>query len=359
MSQERLDFDADSAKGPACPIPQSEGERIQLGHGSGGRMSADLLTEHFLPAFDNPILRTLGDGSVLELASRDIVVSTDSFVVSPLEFPGGDIGRLAVNGTVNDLAMMGGDPTCLAASFILEEGLSFRLLDRIVRSMAEAARDAGVPIVAGDTKVVDRGKADGMFINTTGIGRLLPGFRPAPHQAHPGDRILLSGPLGRHGITILAARRELDLRVELESDTAPLHGLVAGLRDHLGARVRVLRDPTRGGLASTLNEIASASGVGIELEEEALPIPQPVRGACELLGLDPLYIANEGVLVAIVDGESGKEALEALRQHPLGREAALIGIVVEGHPGVVALRNALGVSRVVDLLPGDQLPRIC
>jgi len=345
--------------GPVCPIPEVDGDRIQLGHGSGGRMSTDLLRDHFLPAFDNPTLRTLGDGSVLRLDTRDIVVSTDSFVVSPLEFPGGDIGRLAVNGTVNDLAMMGADPRFLTAGFILEEGLPIELLHRVLVSMADAARAAGVTVVAGDTKVVDRGKADGMFINTTGLGRLPPGCRPAPQKARPGDRILVSGPLGRHGITILAARKNLELTVDLESDTAALHGLVAGLRREIGAQLRVLRDPTRGGLASTLNEIASASRVGVELDGDALPIPDPVRGACELLGLDPLYVANEGVLVAIVAEGSSGNALDVLRQHPEGREAALVGTVVADHPGFVSLRTALGVSRIVDLLPGDQLPRIC
>ena len=346
-------------RGSACPSPANRGGRIQLGHGSGGRLSAELLNDHFLPAFDNPVLRTLGDGAVIPVTGSEIVLSTDTFVVSPLEFPGGTIGDLAVNGTVNDLAMMGADPLYLTAGFILEEGLSLALLDRVLASMARAAREVGIRVVAGDTKVVERGKADGLFINTTGLGLLQPGFRPGPGQARPGDVVLVSGSLGRHGITILAARRELGLEVELESDTAPLADLVSALREGVGNAVHVLRDPTRGGLASTLNEIASASRVGIELVEEAIPLPAQVRGACELLGLDPLYVANEGVLVAILEPALADHALRALRAHPLGREAEAVGQVVDQHPGMVTLRTGLGTRRVVDLLPGDQLPRIC
>ncbi|MCJ7629509.1 MAG: hydrogenase expression/formation protein HypE [Longimicrobiales bacterium] len=347
------------AQGPTCPTPEPETERIQLGHGSGGRMSRDLLRDRFLPAFRNQILEGLGDGSVVPLEGGEIVVSTDSFVVAPLEFPGGNIGDLAVNGTINDLAMMGAEPRYLTAGFILEEGLPFQLLDRVLESMAQAARAAGVLVVAGDTKVVERGKADGLYINTTGIGRVLPDFRPGPHRAEPGDAVLVSGPLGRHGITVLAARGELELRVDLESDTAPLHGLVAALREGAGSAVHVLRDPTRGGLASTLNEVATASGVGIEVDETTLPIPGPVQGACELLGLDPLYVANEGLLVAVVAGERAGRVLEILRGHPLGRGAAVIGRVTSDHRGMVVMRTPLGGTRVVDLLPGDQLPRIC
>ncbi len=347
------------AFGLACPAPAVESECIQLGHGSGGRLSANLLSNRFLPAFANPTLAALGDGAVVRLGPEEIVLSTDSFVVSPLEFPGGNIGDLAVNGTVNDLAMMGGEPKFLTAGFILEEGLPFSLLDRILSSMARAAQGAGVLVVAGDTKVVERGKADGMFINTTGIGALVPNFRPAPSLGRPGDAVLVSGPLGRHGITVLAARQELGLTVDMVSDTASLHILVSALRHAVGEAVHVLRDPTRGGLASTLNEIAVASGVGIDLVESDIPVPMPVRGACELLGLDPLYVANEGVLVAIVEGQAADRALEALRQDPLGREAAIIGRIVADHPGMVSIRTSLGVARVVDLLPGDQLPRIC
>jgi hydrogenase expression/formation protein HypE len=322
-------------------------------------MSADLLRDRFLPAFRNEILEGLGDGSVLPPDEGRIVVSTDSFVVSPLEFPGGNIGDLAVNGTVNDLAMMGAEAKYLTAGFILEEGLSFGLLDRVLESMAAAALNAGVAVVAGDTKVVERGKADGLFINTTGIGLLRPGFRPEPHRAVPGDSILVSGSLGRHGITILGARMELALKVDLQSDTAPLNGLVDGLRQEVGGAIPVLTEPPRGGVASTLNEVAGASEVGIELDQSTLPIPAPVQGACELLGLDPLYVANEGILVAVVAGEKAGKALAALRDHPLGREAALIGKVTAEHKGLVVMRTPFGGTRVVDLIPGDQLPRIC
>jgi len=342
-----------------CPMPLPERDRIQLGHGSGGRMSANLLKERFLPAFPGEVLRQLGDGASLILGTREIVVSTDSFVVTPLEFPGGDIGDLAVNGTVNDVAMMGAVPRYLCAGFILEEGLPFEVLDRVVASMSAAAAAAGVVLVAGDTKVVERGKADGMFINTTGIGELQEGFRPAPHLARPGDAVLVSGPLGCHGMAVMGARDGLDFRLEIESDTAPLLSLVAALREAVGEGVHVLRDPTRGGLASALNEIAQASGVGVVLEDGVIPIPGAVAAACEVLGLDPLYVANEGVLVAIVDGEMASGALEAMRRDPLGREAVRVGTVTADHPGLVVLRTGVGGTRIVDLLPGDQLPRIC
>jgi hydrogenase expression/formation protein HypE len=301
----------------------------------------------------------LEDGALLSLGDPEVVVSTDAFVVSPLEFPGGTIGDLAVNGTVNDLAVMGAVPRFLAAAFILEEGLPFSQLDRILEGMGRAAREAGVVMVTGDTKVVESGKADGMFITTTGLGTPIPDFRPSPGRIGPGDVLLVSGPLGRHGITVLAARGDLALEVELESDTAPLHGLVAMLAKAVGQGVHALRDPTRGGVASALNELADASGMGMVLEDGALPIPGPVVGACELLGLDPLYVANEGILVAVVAREKAREALAAMRAHPLGRDAARIGSVTSEHPGMVSLKTPLGGARVVDLLPGDQLPRIC
>jgi hydrogenase expression/formation protein HypE len=343
----------------ACPSPLPEQERVQLGHGSGGRMSATLLKERFLPAFPGEVLRKLGDGASLVLGSPEIVVSTDSFVVTPLEFPGGNIGDLAVNGTVNDVAMMGAVPRYLCAGFILEEGLPFEVLDRVVASMSAAAEAAGVVLVAGDTKVVERGKADGMFINTTGIGELREGFRPGPHRARPGDAVLVSGPLGRHGMAVMAAREGLDFQLEIESDTAPLLGPVAALREAVGDHVHTLRDPTRGGLASALNEIAQASRVGIVLEDGLCPVPNPVRAACEVLGLDPLYVANEGVLVAFVAAEAAAAALAALRGDPLGREAVRVGTVTADHPGLVVMRTGVGGTRIVDLLPGDQLPRIC
>jgi len=342
-----------------CPLPLDDAERVQLGHGSGGRMSARLLRERFLPHFSNEVLDALGDAAVVALPEGELAISTDSFVVTPLEFPGGNIGDLAVHGTVNDVAMTGATPRLISAGFILEEGLPFAVLDRVLEAMAAAVARSGVLLVTGDTKVVERGKADGMFINTTGVGVLHPAFRPAPHRARPGDRILVSGPLGRHGIAVLAVREGLSFEAELVSDTAPLLPLVEALRAEAGEAVHVLRDPTRGGLATALNEIAAASGVGMELEEGALPVPEPVQAACEMLGLDPLYVANEGILTAVVEAEAAERAVEALRAHPLGVEARVVGEVVAAHPGLVVVRTGLGGSRVVDVLPGDQLPRIC
>ncbi|MEO8635527.1 MAG: hydrogenase expression/formation protein HypE [Gemmatimonadales bacterium] len=345
--------------GPSCAVPLVETERVQLGHGSGGKMSAALIRDRFLPHFGNPILGRLGDGAVVPLGGADIVVSTDTFVVSPLEFPGGNIGALAIHGTLNDVAMMGATPAYLTAGFVLEEGLSMELLERIVHSMAQAARIAGVPLITGDTKVVERGKADGMYINTTGLGLADSAFRPGPDRARPGDVILLSGPIGRHGMAIMAVREGLAFESTIESDTANLAPLVAGLRAAAGDMVMVLRDPTRGGLASALNEIAQASRVGMALDETVLPVPHDVAAACDLLGLDPMYVANEGVLVAIVRPDGAEAALAALRSHPLGADALRIGEVVATHPGYVVLRTAMGGNRIVDLLPGDQLPRIC
>jgi hydrogenase expression/formation protein HypE len=347
------------AAGPACPVPQTSYEHVQLGHGSGGKLSATLLRERFLPRFDNPALAELGDGAVLEGLGERLVVSTDTFVVSPLEFPGGNIGTLAVHGTLNDLAMMGAAPRCLTAGFVLEEGLAFAVLDRVLDAMRDAARAAAVPLVTGDTKVVERGKADGMFINTTGIGTLREGFRPGPRRGQPGDVVIVSGPIGRHGMAVMAAREGLRFESTITSDTAALHPLVELLRDHAGAAVHALRDPTRGGVASALNELAAAAHVGVELEDRALPVPESVAAACAVLGLDPLYVANEGILVALVSPEAGDRALAALKSHPLGAGAARIGTVVAGHPGLVLLRTRIGGSRIVDMLPGDQLPRIC
>jgi len=332
---------------------------VLLGHGSGGTLSARLLRERFLPRFGNPALAALGDAAVLENPGGRLVVSTDTFVVSPLEFPGGNIGTLAVHGTLNDLAMMGATPFALAAGFVLEEGLPFEVLDRVLDSMAAAARAAGVPIVTGDTKVVERGKADGMFVNTTGLGAQGDDFRPAPDRARPGDAVFVSGPIGRHGMAVLAVREGLRFDTTITSDTACLVPLVDALRAACGAGVRVLRDPTRGGVASVLNEIAQASGVGVTLDEAALPVPDAVAAACAVLGLDPLYVANEGILVAIVAPERADDALRTLRRHPLGAAAARIGTVADGPRGLVQMRTAIGGRRIVDQLPGDQLPRIC
>lgn len=345
--------------GPACPMPLADPERVQLGHGSGGKLSAALIRERFLPHLGNSYLAQLGDGAVVPIGGRELVVSTDTFVVSPLEFPGGNIGALAVHGTLNDVAMMGARPMYLTAGFVLEEGLTMETLDRVVQTMAQAANDAGVPLVTGDTKVVERGKADGMYINTTGIGLLDPDFRPAPHQARVGDLILVSGQIGRHGMAIMAVREGLAFETTIESDTASLVPLVDRLREAAGDAVAVLRDPTRGGLASALNEIAQASSVGMRLEERSVPVPVDVAAACEMLGLDPMYVANEGVLTAIVRPQAGDAALAALRSHPLGRDATILGRVVVDHPGYVVLSTAVGGTRVVDMLPGDQLPRIC
>jgi len=322
-------------------------------------MSQSLLRERFLPHLGNPALNALGDAAVVDVGSSRLAISTDTFVVRPLEFPGGNIGTLAVHGTLNDLAMMGAVPRYLTAGFVLEEGLDLALLDRILAAMARAAGEAGVPVITGDTKVVERGKADGAFINTTGVGEIDPAFAPAPERASQGDAVLISGPIGRHGIAVMAVREGLHFEVEVESDTANLTPLVSRLRDAVGDAVHALRDPTRGGVASALNEIAGAAEVGIMLEENTLPVPGPVQAACEMLGFDPLYVANEGILLAIVEEAAAASALAALRSHPLGASGALIGRVVGGHPGVVALRTAIGGTRVVDMLPGDQLPRIC
>lgn len=345
--------------GLVCPTPIGSVDRVQLGHGSGGKMSAALIRDRFLPRFGNDVLAQLGDAATLELPHGRIAVSTDTFVVSPLEFPGGNIGALAVHGTVNDLSMMGAEPRYLTAGFVLEEGLPFEVLDRVVATMATAAREAGVLLVTGDTKVVERGRADGMYVNTTGIGLLDDAVRPGPHRAKPGDAVLVSGQLGRHGMAVMAFREGLAFESTITSDTASLAPLVRLLKDAVSSELRVLRDPTRGGAASALNEIAQASGVGITLEERRLPVPTDVAAACEMLGLDPLYVANEGVLLAFVPGPLAEEALAAMRSHPLGAHAARIGEVVAKHPGMVVLRTGLGGTRVVDMLPGDQLPRIC
>jgi hydrogenase expression/formation protein HypE len=342
----------------ACPVPLDASDRVQLGHGSGGKMSAALVRDRFLPALGNEVLSQLSDGAVVNVAGADVVVSTDTFVVSPLEFPGGDIGSLAVHGSINDVAMMGARPVYLTAGFVLEEGLSLDILDRIIRSMADASNLAGVPVVAADTKVVERGMADGLYINTTCIGAADREFQPSPRLARPGDVVLASGAIGRHGMAIMAAREGLDLETTITSDSANLAGLVHVLR-RAHVDVHTLRDPTRGGVASALNEIAAASGVGIEIHEELLPVPDDVRAACEVLGLDPLYVANEGVLIAIVPQAEAERALRIMRLHPLGIGAEEIGRVIARHPGVVALRTSLGGTRIVDMLPGDQLPRIC
>jgi len=342
----------------SCPVPLPARERILLGHGSGGKLSADLLQQIFLPALGNPVLDRLEDQAIVSLNGTPLAITTDSFVVKPLIFRGGDIGSLAVHGTVNDLAMGGAEPLWLSAAFILEEGLPLETLKRVVTSMHQAAVNAGVPIITGDTKVVEKGSADGLFINTTGIGRVREGVSLSVSNAQPGDVILVSGFLGDHGIAILAEREGLQFETQVNSDSAPLHALVAHLLNAT-QEIRCLRDPTRGGLSSTLNEIAASSRVGMELDETAIPVREEVRGACEMLGLDPLYVANEGKLVAIVAPAAAQNALRALQSHPLGKDAAMIGRVTTDHPRMVVLRTPLGTTRIVDMLAGDQLPRIC
>jgi hydrogenase expression/formation protein HypE len=342
----------------SCPVPLLAREKILLGHGSGGRLTAELIRDIFLPAFRNPALERMNDQAVVNINGLRLAVTTDSFVVHPLFFPGGDIGSLAVHGTVNDLAMGGAQPLYLSAAFILEEGLPLETLRRAVDSLHHAAADAGVEVITGDTKVVEKGKGDGLFINTTGIGVVPDGVSLSSDQARPGDTILLSGPLGDHGIAILAQREGLEFESEIRSDSAPLHRLVAVLLAATPA-VRCMRDPTRGGLSSALNEIAARSGVGMVLDERTIPVSEAVKSACELLGLDPLYVANEGKLVAIVAPEAAEKALAALRSHPLGRDAQIIGRVTASHKGLVVLRTVLGTTRIVDMLSGDQLPRIC
>jgi hydrogenase expression/formation protein HypE len=333
-------------------------DRIVLGHGSGGRLSAELLRDVFLPFFSNPLLDRMDDQAVLEIGGLRLAFTTDSFVVKPLFFPGGDIGSLAVHGTVNDLAMGGARPLFLSAAFILEEGFPTNDLRRIAASMADAAAAAGVMIVTGDTKVVEKGKGDGLFINTTGIGLVPDDVRMSASQAQPGDRVILSGPIGDHGIAILARREGLEFETEILSDSAPLHELVA-LMLGVSSGIRCMRDPTRGGLSSAVNEIAAQSGVSIQLEESKIQIRDEVRGACELLGLDPLYVANEGKLVAIVAPEVADAVVNAMRTCDRGRDAAIIGTVGAQRAGLVTMRTAFGSTRIVDLLAGDQLPRIC
>lgn len=361
----------------SCPIPRSQYDRVLLGHGSGGRLTAELIQNLFVPGFGNDVLARLEDQAIVRLetpaalsdtrreAAIDaalgprIAFTTDSYVVRPLFFPGGDIGSLAVNGTVNDLAVGGAIPLFLSAAFILEEGLPLDDLRRVVASMRAACDAAGVALVTGDTKVVDRGKGDKLFITTSGIG-IVPDHRLAMSigSARPGDAVLVSGTVGDHGMAIMSVREGIEFETVLESDTAPLTGLVQEML-RTCPQIRCMRDPTRGGLASTLNELAAASGVGVTLDEAAIPIRREVHAACELLGLDPLYVANEGKLVAVVPASDAERVLETMQAHPLGRHAAQIGRVVDEHRGMVVLRSLIGGERIVTMLSGEQLPRIC
>lgn len=353
------DHNADISMGPQCPIPISDYPTVLMAHGGGGRLTQMLIERMFVPAFDNLSLESLHDGAILEVGGARLAFSTDSFVINPLFFPGGNIGSLAVHGTVNDLAMCGARPLGLSSSLILEEGLPMEELWRVVQSMQQAAQAVGVPIVTGDTKVVDRGKGDGVFINTSGLGLIPAGVEVSPRRARPGDLILVNGAIAVHGIAIMSVREGLEFETTLESDSAPLYDLVARLLAVAGEQVHVLRDPTRGGLASALNEIAAQAKVGIRLDEAHIPLWEEVRGACEILGLDPLYVANEGKALAIIDRQAADSVLAAMHDHPLGQEAAIIGEVVADHPGKVFLRSRIGGMRVVDMMSGEQLPRIC
>ncbi len=377
-----------------CPVPKSQYDRILLGHGSGGQLTADLIRRLFMPAFDNEVLAALEDQATISLVNGEpsgvsrrvmtgersshplplstqhspltthhpplttIAFTTDSFVVRPIFFPGGDIGRLAVHGTVNDLAVGGAQPLFLSAAFILEEGLPLADLKRIVLSMREACDESGVMLVTGDTKVVDRGKGDQIFITTSGIGVVPDGRVLSIRFARPGDRIIVSGTIGDHGIAIMSVREGIEFETVLESDSASLADLTRVMLDACPS-IRCMRDPTRGGLSSALNELAAASRVGVELNESAIPLRAEVYGACEMLGLDPLYVANEGKLIAVVPPEDAGRLLETMRSHPLGQNAAIIGEVVEDHPGMVTMRTLVGGERMVTMLAGEQLPRIC
>jgi hydrogenase expression/formation protein HypE len=347
----------------SCPLPIFDHQQIVLGHGSGGKLTADLIDQIFLPAFKNPTLNKLDDQAVVTVGGVRLAFTTDSFVVTPIFFPGGDIGRLAVHGTVNDLAMSGARPLYLSAAFILEEGLAVDDLRRVVESMRAAAAEADVEFVTGDTKVVNRGKGDQVFITTTGIGVVEGGVNISADRAQAGDQIILSGYIGDHGMAIMSQRENLEFEGTILSDCASLHGLVASMLSTPSSRgtefLHCLRDPTRGGAATTLNEIAKRSRVGMLLREKSIPVRESVKGACELLGLDPLYVANEGKLLAVVAPEMAPALLLQMQQHPLGADAAIIGEVVTDHPGMVLMKTQIGGTRVLDVMFGEQLPRIC
>ncbi len=353
--------DTISIQGAVCLVPLPHSDKIVLGHGSGGRMSHELIQKIFRPFLDNPILAAADDAGVITLPnqpSQRMAISTDAHVVSPLFFRGGDIGRLAICGTVNDIAMMGARPLYLTASFILEEGLDIAILERVVCSMKAAAQEAGIQVVAGDTKVVQKGKADGLYISTSGIGVIDASIEISGSAAQAGDQIILSGPIGDHGIAVLAARGELGLTVDVASDVAPLNHLVADMLQ-ASPKIHVLRDPTRGGLATTLNEIAQQSKVGMRIYEDRIKVRPPVQAACEMLGFDPLYIANEGKLIACAAPDAAEKILAAMQHNKYGIDAAIIGEVIAEPPGRVLLQTEIGANRIVDMLAGELLPRIC
>jgi len=345
--------------GPICPIPLTHSDRVLMGHGSGGKMMNDLIRSTFLPPLENPTLQAADDAGVVQAnAVTRLAISTDAHVVSPLFFPGGDIGKLAVCGTVNDVAMMGAVPRFITASFILEEGLEITILEMILQSMKESAEEAGVIIVAGDTKVVQKGKADGLYITTSGIGTIREGVDIRGANARPGDLVILSGTMGDHGIAVLSERGELGLESNIRSDIAPLNHLVQMMLE-VSAEIHVLRDPTRGGVASTLNEISNQSGVGIIINESVLPVDPVVQAACEILGFDPLYVANEGKLIAIVPPTIAEPVLQVMKKSTLGENAVIIGEITETPVGQVLLKTTFGSTRVLDVLTGELLPRIC
>ena len=344
--------------GLACPLPITDYKSVLLAHGGGGKLTQQLIQQVFLSRFQNKLLEPLHDGALFQVDGVRLSFSTDSYVINPIFFPGGDIGDLAVNGTVNDLAMCGSKPLYLSAAFVIEEGLAMEELWQVVLSMERAAKIAGVEFVTGDTKVVDRGKGDKVFINTSGIGIVFSGVDINPRRATAGDQIILNGPIAQHGIAVMSVREGLEFETRIESDTAPLNGLVEQMLS-VCPDIHVLRDPTRGGVASVLNEIAGSADKGIELAEEKIPLNEEVRGACEILGLDPLYVANEGKLLAFVPPESADRVLSTMRTHPRGRDSVIIGEVVDTHPGTVTMKSRIGGSRVVDMLSGEQLPRIC
>ncbi len=370
MTMDTNDKEKINLLGWTCPRPLQNYPTIVMGHGAGGRMMADLIEHLFAPAFDNEWLGQMGDSTILPNSlpvNSSLAFTTDSFVVSPLFFPGGNIGELAVYGTVNDLAMRGAKPLYLSAGFILEEGLPMETLGNIVTAMAQACKKAGVKVATGDTKVVQRGHGDGIYINTSGIGVIPAGLDIGPRNARPGDVVLVSGTIGDHGIAIMSVREGLTFQTEIQSDTAPLYGLVEAMiqtsevleTSEVSQPIHCLRDATRGGLSAVLNELAGASKVGIEFDERKVPLRPEVNAACEMLGLDPFYVANEGKLVAIVASEVAEQVLAAMRAHEFGREAAIIGKVVAEHPGLVTARTSIGGMRVVDVPAGELLPRIC
>jgi hydrogenase expression/formation protein HypE len=343
----------------SCPLPLRDYPSIVMGHGGGGKLSAELIEHLFLPAFRNDALANLGDASIVPLAGERLAISTDSFVVRPMFFPGGSIGDLAVNGTVNDLAVSGARPLYLSVGMILEEGLPIASLARIVADMAKAAQAAGVQIVTGDTKVVEKGHGDGCYVNTAGVGLVSNAIEVGPSRARAGDAVIVSGTIGDHGTAIMSVREGLEFQTTIRSDTAALNGLIEKILETGGSSVHVMRDPTRGGVASSLNEIAAASKVGVVLEEKVIPVRAEVRAACELLGLDPIYVANEGKVLVFVAQDRASAVLEAMRGHPLGGDSVIIGKAVEQHPGMVVAHTAIGASRVVAMQIGEQLPRIC